>query len=141
LDTYVLGVHGDGQVVVWSAATIGGVSLDKLKQFSHDINYKELERDCKDRSQSIVQAKGAIPFGISAIVLSICDSVLSDKRNVLPISCFQPQYGCCFSWPVVLGREGVVRKLEMPLSDYEQVEIAQKALSLKEMVDHVRPGD
>jgi L-lactate dehydrogenase len=74
-------------------------------------------------------------------VLSICDSILSDKRNVLPISCFQPLNGCCFSWPVVLGRKGVVRKVEMPLDDNEEAEIVQTTNSFKEMVDRVCPVD
>jgi L-lactate dehydrogenase len=138
LDIYVLGVHGESQVVAWSAATIGGVSINKSKQFGTNINYKELERDCKDRSQSIIQAKGSIPFGISSIVLNLCDSILLDKRNVLPISSFQPQYGCCFSWPVVLGSGGIVRKLEMPLDANEEAELAETIKSLKDMVDRIR---
>jgi L-lactate dehydrogenase len=141
LDIYVLGVHGESQVVAWSAATIGGVSINKSKQFGTNINYKELERDCKDRSQSIIQAKGSIPFGISSIVLNVCDSILLDKRNVLPVSSFQPQYGCCFSWPVVLGSGGVVRRLEMPLDENEEAEIAETTKSLKEMVDRVRASN
>jgi L-lactate dehydrogenase len=141
LDIYTLGVHGESQVVAWSAATIGGVCIDKSKHPADDIDHYELERSCKDRSQSIIRAKGSIPFGISSIVLSICDSILHDKRNVLPISCFQPEHGCCFSWPVVLGRSGVVRKVEIPLDDKEEAELAQTTKIFQEMVDRILPVD
>lgn len=122
--------------MAWSTATIGGVSIDKSVGLDRDIRPDEIERDCKDRSRSIIQAKGAISFGIGSIVSGICSSIVADKRNVVPISSFQPQYGCCFSWPAVLGRNGVVRAMDVPLSDDEKVKIVETAKSLKEMVDH-----
>ncbi|EFY95245.1 lactate/malate dehydrogenase [Metarhizium robertsii] len=137
LDVYVLGVHGDPQVVAWSTATIGGVPLDKSLQHGNQVDHERVAQECKDRSRSIIRAKGANPFGISSIVCSICASILLDKRNVRPVSCFRPGYGCCFSWPVVLGRKGIIRAIDVPLNNKERADIDETAKTLKATVTHV----
>lgn len=136
IDIHVLGVHGEQQVVAWSTATIGGVLINvSLPPNSFDA--AELEYECKHRSRTIIQAKGATPFGIGSIVSSICSSILLDKRDVRPISHFQPDFGCCFSSPVVLGRKGIVRTIEVSLSDDEKAGIAKLAKTLRESIEQV----
>lgn len=132
----MLGVHGDSQVVAWSSATIGGIPIDKSLP-PNTFNEAELANECKHRSQSIIQAKGATPFGIGSIVASICSSIFLDKRNVRPISHFQPEFGCCFSLPVVLGRKGIVRTIQMPLNGDEKAEIAKSAKRLRGTIEQI----
>ncbi|KAL5344864.1 hypothetical protein ACLOAV_010261 [Pseudogymnoascus australis] len=136
IDLYVLGVHGDSQVVAWSTATIGGVPIDK-SLLPNTFNRAELANECKHRSQSIIQAKGATPFGIGSIVSSICSSILLDKRNVRPISHFQLEFSCCFSLPVVLGRKGIMRTIQMPLNSDENADIAKSAKTLRSIIEQV----
>ncbi|KAH6645636.1 lactate dehydrogenase/glycoside hydrolase [Truncatella angustata] len=141
IDVYVLGVHGDSQVVAWSTATIGGVPIDKSHLPKDLINRVQLADECKYRSQSIIRAKGATPFGIGSIVSSICSSILLDKRNVRPISHFQPEFGCCFSLPVVLGRKGIISTIQMPLDSDEEAEIAESARTVRSLMDRVRENE
>ncbi|KAL4781552.1 hypothetical protein BJX76DRAFT_335034 [Aspergillus varians] len=136
LDLYVLGVHGDSQVVAWSSAAVGGIPLKKALP-PETINEKALEDDCRHRSRTIIRAKGATPYGIGSIVSRICASVLLDKRNIRSISHFQPEFGCCFSLPVVLGRTGVVHTVHMPLSMDEEERIAESAVTLKKTLERV----
>jgi len=132
----VLGVHGDSQVVAWSGATIGGVPIDKALP-PNTFNQAELANECKYRSQSIIHAKGSTPFGIGSIVSSICSSILLDKRNVRPISHFQPEFGCCFSMPVVLGRKGIIRTIQMPLNSDEEADIAKSVKRLRSTIEQI----
>ena len=132
-------MHGDSQVVAWSTATIGGVPIDKSLPPSI-LNRAELVNECKHRSQSIIQAKGTTPLGIGSIVSSICSSILFDKRNVRPVSYFQPEFGCCFSMPVILGRKGIIRTIEMPLNSAEKANIAESAKTLRGTIDRIN-GD
>jgi L-lactate dehydrogenase len=124
-------------VVAWSTATIGGASIDKSLPVNA-VNHSELADECKHRSQSIIRAKGATPFGIGSIVSSICSSVLFDKRDVRPISHFQPEFRCCFSLPVILGRKGIVRTIQIPLNNSEQVRIAESAKTLGTTIDRIK---
>jgi L-lactate dehydrogenase len=135
-----LGIHGDAQVAVWSTATISGVPLDKaaLPCMATEADKASLARECRNRSRSIVAAKGATPFGIGSIVSSICTSILQDRRNVRPVSHFQPEFGCYFSLPVVLGRTGVVQRVPAGLSAREQEAIVESAQELKSTLNRVQ---
>lgn len=130
-------MQGESQVTAWSAATVGGVPIDQCLSAGIPINRAELSSECKNRSHSIVRAKGATPFGIGSIVSSICSAIVFDKRTVHPLSHFQPSFGCCFSLPVVLGIKGIERTVKVPLDKDEDVQIADSAIALKMMIDQV----
>ncbi len=133
----VLGVHGDSQVVAWSAATINGIPLHTVLPpdgFRHD----ELEEECKKRAESILYAKGATPFGIGSVVASICATILFDRGDVRPISHFQPDFGCCFSLPVILGRKGIMKTIKVPLETEENAAIARSAKRLKDTMERIK---
>ncbi|CBF70728.1 protein ldhA [Aspergillus nidulans FGSC A4] len=136
LDLYVLGTHGDSAVAAWSCAAVGGVPLKDALGLEKRVE-ESLVEECKHRSQSIVRAKGATTFGIGSIVCSICASVLLDRHNVRPVSHYQPQHGCCFSLPAVLGRKGIVQTFPVPLSAAEQEGIAQSVGALKSTLNRV----
>jgi L-lactate dehydrogenase len=137
IDTYVLGEQGDSQFVAWSVSTIGGVPIDEAIPAS-TLNRIALAEECKQEGQRIIKAKGAIAFGIGSIVSSICATILYDKRNICPISHFQPHLGCCLSLPVVLGRRGIIRTLSLPLNSEERITLLKSAKSLKADVDRMR---
>ncbi|KAM5352967.1 hypothetical protein ACJ41O_005689 [Fusarium nematophilum] len=139
IDISVLGVHGDAQVIAWSTATVGGMPMDKSAAASV-LKRDELADECKNRSQSIVRAKGATPFGLGSIVSSICSSVLLDKGDVRPVSHYQPELDCCFSLPAVIGRQGVISTVRRPLDSEEESKIARSAAELKGTLEWVHHG-
>ena len=133
-----MGVHGDSQVVAWSDATIGGIPLDKSLSLNKFLDREELSNECRNRSQRIMFAKGATPLGIGSVICSICSSILLDKRNIRPISHFQPEWGCCFSLPVVLGRAGIMRTIEMPMDTRERVALHESVRELMATIEKIK---
>ncbi|KAK4035316.1 hypothetical protein C8A01DRAFT_38218 [Parachaetomium inaequale] len=134
----VLGVHGDPQVA-WSTATINGVPMDKFS-YPGAFTPADLADECKERAESIIRVKGAAPCGVGSVVSSICTSIIADKGDVRPISHFQPEFGCCLSSPVVLGRKGILRSVQMALNSEEQNHIANSAKRLKDTMDRIKQG-
>ena len=102
-----------------------GVTLDR----------KAIATETKDKAAKIIEAKGATAYGIGALSASICKSILFDQRNVRPISHWQEKLRCCLSTPVVLGRRGIVRSLEMPLNQEEQDLLAKSATTLRGLTE------
>lgn len=90
--------------------------------------------ETKDKAAKIIEAKGATAYGIGALTASICKSILFDQRNVRPISHWIEDMGCCLSLPVVLGRRGVVRALNMPLNEEERKLLAHSADTLRKLI-------
>lgn len=130
LDIYVLGVQGESQVTAWSTARLGGSTLTKALP-PHSLDFDKITNECRERAQAIMQVKGATPYGIASVVASTCRSILLDKRNVRPLSHFQPEFGCCFSLPALIGRQGVIGTIHLALDDAEDAHIRDSAGRLK----------
>ncbi|KAJ9612648.1 hypothetical protein H2200_004245 [Cladophialophora chaetospira] len=134
VDAYVLGEHGESQMVAWSCVSIGAIPLDQCVPDGTTIDRKAIATETKNKATDIINAKGATAYGIGALTAAICKSILFDQRNVRPISHWVKELECCLSVPVVLGRKGVIRSLKMPLSQEEKHELDKSAESLKEML-------
>lgn len=140
IDAYVLGEHGDSQLVAWSAASIGGVPMDVV--VGHlDIDQKAVAKETKDKAAAIMENKGATAFGIGGVTASLCKTILFDQRNICPVSHWQEEYGVCLSMPAVIGRDGIVRSIPIKLSDGEKKELDQSAKSLKEVITEAEKSD
>ncbi|KAH8898690.1 L-lactate/malate dehydrogenase [Thozetella sp. PMI_491] len=134
IDLHVLGVHGESQVVAWSAAKIGDVPMDSsLAQ----ENRTKLEEECKHRSQEIIRAKGAIPFGMASTISEVCSAIALDTHTVAPVSHFMSDLNCCLSLPVVLGRQGIVSEAQVLLDEREEAAMASAARDLRLALDRV----
>jgi len=133
IDAMVLGEHGESQVVAWSGASIAGVPLSQLFTEA-EIDREAIAKETKDKATAIMESKGATNYGIGGVAASICKSVLFDQRNVRPVSHWQEDFGCCFSMPAVLGKEGVVRTLEMELSGEEKRKLEESAESMLDVI-------
>ncbi|EXJ71218.1 uncharacterized protein A1O5_05024 [Cladophialophora psammophila CBS 110553] len=134
VDAYVLGEHGESQVVAWSCVTIGAVPLDQCLPPGTPIDRKAVAMETKDKAAKIIEAKGATAYGIGALSAAICKSILFDQRNVRPISHWVDDLGCCLSLPVVLGRRGIVRSLNIPLNQEERDLLLKSAATLKRLI-------
>lgn len=134
IDAYVLGEHGESQFVAWSLASIGGVPLDAVVG-THELDKQSISEETKNKATNIIERKGVTNYGIGAVAASICKSVLFDQRNIRPVSFWQEELGVCLSMPAVLGRQGVVRAVPMPLSEGEKVKLRGSAEALKGMIN------
>jgi len=115
--------------------TIGAVPLDQCLPPDTTIDRQAVAAETKDKAAKIIQAKGATAYGIAALTASICKSILFDQRNVRPISHWNEEMGCCLSLPVVLGRKGIVRTLDIPLNDEERQMLNKSAKALRGFIE------
>jgi len=115
---FQVGEHGDTEFALWSSATLGGQSLDKL------IDAKarqEIEDYAKNEAYDIINKKGATYYGIGACVAKIINCILSDERRVLAISSYD-DFGKVYNgFPTILGRHGVIRRLDIKMTEKEGV--------------------
>ncbi|KAK4443518.1 L-lactate dehydrogenase [Podospora aff. communis PSN243] len=137
IDIHTLGVDGPtSQLTAWGAATIAGVPLSQsLPNVVLAEIQPALEREAAHLTDPIVRAKGCTPFGTGSAVASICTSILGDRRNVRTVSYYREEYGCCLSMPAVLGREGIVRTIEVPLGEEERRRLAESAEMVKRRME------
>jgi L-lactate dehydrogenase len=138
---YIVGEHGDSEVPVWSLTNIAGTRLTDYcvvcKQDCDGMPKDEIFHQVRDAAYEVIQRKGATYYAIGLAVASIVESILRNQHSVLPVSSLmEGQYGLenvCLSLPTIVGREGVVQVLELPLDDDEVTGLRQCAAVLKEV--------
>ncbi len=134
---YVLGEHGDSEIVAWSSFNIAGLALhdyfaQRQMPWSEAIE-AEIQQDVRRAAYDIIQRKGATYYGVATALARIVEAILQDQRSVLTISMSDGELA--YSLPRVLGREGVIETLEVDLDDGEKsalatsVDIIREALS------------
>lgn len=134
---YVVGEHGDSEVLIWSSPHIGGVSLlDFAEQIGRPIT-EEIQADIDDGVRNaaarIIAGKGATYHGIGGGLSRIIRAIRDDEGAVLSVSSRshrQEEYeGICFSVPRIVGAQGVVSEL-WPLVNEEEQQALQKSTSI-----------
>lgn len=129
IDAFVLGEHGDSQLIAWSCASVGGIPLDR---FGIDDSIKaKINQTVKNEAYEIIQAKGATYYGIATVVAALSEMIIFDTKQVVPVSWYHEEYQACFSLPVVLGERGVERVLPLYLNDQEKQLLATSAMTVR----------
>lgn len=133
INTYILGEHGDTQFPAWSSAYIGCVPLLDFP----GVDKKDLDiiaQNVRDKAYEIIKCKGATFFGIAACVATLCECILFNQHLIVPISNYIEEFNVCLSMPVVLGRRGVERRIDIQLTHEERHLLEQSATALKKLI-------
>jgi L-lactate dehydrogenase len=139
---YVIGEHGDSEVLVWSQATIAGLSLDAFVQV-HGApltreKRTEIDLNVRRAAYQIIAGKGATYYGIGSAVARIVDVVLHDQRAILTI-CSRitgvPDCdGLTLALPHLVGGAGALTTIPLALDDTERERLKRSASVLREAV-------
>jgi len=139
---YVLGEHGDSEVLAWSSAKVGGVTVqDYAKQMGVGLTEeKKLEIDdgVRHAAYRIIENKGATYYGIGAGIAQIVQAIRDDERRVLTVTNLTTGVGAfkgiCLSLPRVVGLKGILTELRPDLTSEEDFALQESADVLKEAV-------
>lgn len=132
---YVIGEHGDSEVLTWSQATIAGVRLEQFAKL-RDINYDEevrqrIDAGVRRAAYKIIEGKGATYYGIGAALARIVDVILHDQRAILTVTShvcdFPGVPAATFSLPHLVGGDGVLDCIPLSLSSEETAALANSA--------------
>lgn len=134
---YQVGEHGDSEVTLWSLANVGGARVDGMLDAETRAGISDF---VKNEAYDIIEKKGATYYGIATCVAQILNSILNDERRVLPVSSLDAATGVAFGWPSVVGRGGVVRRLDLELADDEAAAIEKSVKVLKKSIAEVKLG-
>lgn len=126
--SYVVGEHGDSEVLTWSLATVAGMPLeDFCQQRGIDLDEatrQEIEHRVRDAAYQIIAGKGATYYGVGAALARIADVLLRDQRSILTVCTLIGEIlGICdvtLSLPHLVGGSGILDTLPLPLNQAEE---------------------
>jgi L-lactate dehydrogenase len=139
---YVIGEHGDSEVLLWSQAHIGGTPLEVFcKQCAvacnTAVNREKIDEAVRRSAYHIIEAKGATNYGISLAVRRILEAIIRDEHSMLTVSTWlSGNYGLsdiCLSVPCIISRAGVTQVIETRLDSREEALLVTSAEILSNM--------
>jgi L-lactate dehydrogenase len=143
---YVLGEHGDSEVLTWSQATIAGMSLEEFVKVHGRPLQPEERRQIDDQvrraAYRIIAGKKATYYGIASAVARLLEVILHDQRAVLTICCrieTVPEFaGVTFALPHLVHGGGALATIAPPLDDVERASLQHSASVLRESLGSLR---
>jgi L-lactate dehydrogenase len=140
---YVLGEHGDSEVLNWSAVMVGGMPLDIFCQVRHaqecPDDWKAIDDQVRHAAYHIIAGKGATYYGIASALARIVEIILRDQRAILtvctPVAEIAGVNDVTVSLPNLLGGSGVIETLQPSLNDGETIALRTSAMIVKNAID------
>ncbi|MHA7971420.1 L-lactate dehydrogenase [Rhizobium sp. CAU 1783] len=143
---YVLGEHGDSEVLAWSSARAGSIALGSFadqvgKPLTEDVR-RSIDDGVRNAAYKIINGKGSTYYGIGAGLARIVKAIAQDQRDVLSVSIVTAKVAdiedVALSIPRVIGAGGVIADLFPDLDDGEYQSLNRSASILKERAESVR---
>ena len=136
----ILGEHGDSMVPIWSQAAVAGLPLNKYPGWTANLA-NELFTRTKGSGAEVIKKKGGAGFAVGIAIRDVIHSIALDQRRILPVSSLQS--GCygirnvALSVPTVVGRCGVIERLEIELWPKEVQGLKNGGSLLRQTLDAI----
>ena len=145
---YMFGEHGDSGFAPWSIARIAGMHVDEFKNsvesseiFTTKIDIPEIEKYVRESGARVISRKGATFYAIASTVCYIVKAIYTNANAALTVSSMMHgEYGVedvCLSTLNIVGRDGIVGKINPKLTDEEVEKLHNSANVLKEIISQL----
>ncbi len=131
----VIGEHGDTMVPLVEYASVSGIPITKL------LTKEQIDKIVHQTITSgadVIKLKGATTYAPSAVIALMADAVIKGRNRVMSVStCPQGEFNCSavsIGVPVVLGKNGVERIIELKLSEESQQRFDRSVATIKEAI-------
>ena len=149
IKSFVLGGHGDSMVAMLGSTFIEGKKIDQLVKegkLSQEKLNSIIERTKKGGAEIVkFLEKGSAFYAPAASGVQMAESYLSDLKSELPCAAsLNGEYGFKDIYagvPVIIGKDGVEKIIEIKLSDGEKNSFAHSVKSVKELFEAAKKID
>ena len=137
---YVIGEHGDSELIPWSQAYITTKNIYDIIDSSKGL-YKfedlyKISKNVTNAAQEIIRAKNATYYGIGMALVRIVRAIFGDEKSALTVSVFlNGQYGVNGIYaglPTIIGRNGVEDIIVLDLKENERAAFLSSCKFLEE---------
>jgi malate dehydrogenase len=128
----VIGEHGDSMVPLPEYASVSGIPIANF------LSKEKIEQIIKRTITSgadVIKLKGSTTYAPGAVIAETADAILTGRNRVMSVStCLSGEYGfsdVSIGVPVVLGKSGVEKIVELELSDESKEKFAKSVEAVK----------
>jgi L-lactate dehydrogenase len=142
---YVLGEHGDTEVLTWSLAAVGGIPLEEFCRQSNNAmcgeDMKSIDDQVRHAAYHIIEGKGATYYGIGSASTRIIEVILRNQRSILtvctPVDEVAGVQNVTVAMPNLVGGDGIITTLPVPLNPEEQDLLHKSAATVRKAIDEL----
>lgn len=142
---YVLGEHGDSEVLTWSSTFVGNMSLDAFCATNGIVLdgavREEIDTGTRRAAYKIIQGKGATYYGVGSAVARIAANILGDRRALMTVCTPTTEIAgvkdVTASLPRLIGGQGILDTYQISLSEEEYEALNKSASIIREALDSI----
>ncbi len=142
---YVVGEHGDSEVLTWSLVTIGGIPLESFARMRRiDLSEtvrKDIDVKVRRAADTIIGGKGATYYGVGSALARIVEAVLHDQKSILTVCAPTADVigvkDVAVALPRLVGGAGVNETFPLPLNELEQDQLRTSAEVIRKALDEL----
>lgn len=142
---FVMGEHGDSEMIPWSSVRIGGKDIySVVKDNQERIGenpYDKIHKDTIQAGWEIFNRKGNTCYGIAASTVGIIKTILHNENKILPVSTLlKGEYGqsdIFISVPTIIDRTGAKEIVEINLTPEEYQEFERSCQSIHSFYEYL----
>jgi L-lactate dehydrogenase len=128
---YVLGEHGDSEMIAWSRASVG---LKHINDYLTEQEKEEMKKEVRDSAYDIISKKGNTSYGIGVCLHMITNSIISNDNAILTLSSYNSEHDIYISIPTIMSHTGVREQIAVDFNKKEQAEYDHSIKVIKDIV-------
>ena len=140
---YVIGEHGDSEVLTWSGIDIGGVTFEDFIEFRKiEFNEKiknQIDDGVRNAVYKIIEGKGSTYYGIGSAVAKLTEVINRNNRSVLTVSTYNNDIegisNVTLSLPHLISGDGDIGVLPIKLNLKEKQLLKNSAQVIRSKLD------
>lgn len=139
---YVIGEHGDSEVLTWSSTFVGNIPLEEfcsMNQFKLDETTKQsIDHGTRRAAYHIIEGKGATYYGVGSALAQIIENILSNRRAIMTVCTPTVEVAgiadVTLSLPRLIGGDGVLNTYPLSLNPQEESDLNKSALIIRDAI-------
>ncbi len=145
IDAYVIGEHGDSEVLVWSQARVGTLDITEYakqtgKQLTNEIK-ATIDDNVRNAAYKIIAGKKATFYGIAGALGAICEAIITNSSKILPVSSHHDTItdasNICLAMPTIINATGIVKVIHPQLSSEEYTALTKSAAIIEDYTQKI----
>lgn len=137
----VIGEHGDSAVVLWSKASVGGISVSDWQDWNVESE-QEIGESVRTAAYEIIKRKGCTNHAIGLVTATLLKWILRGERRIVTLSTvINGPYGLkdvALSLPSVVSEKGVEQVLEIDLNSQEREKLMKSAAVISGAIESLK---
>ena len=131
---YVIGEHGDSELIAWSEINIG---TQKVQDLLDEKTINKITNDVRNAAYEIIDKKGATYYGIGMCLVKITNAILNNENSIMVVSSYDKEKNVYYGNPAILNKDGIRLRIKLTLAKEEKIKLKNSINVLLKSINNI----